>query len=72
MLTRLTPVATLLTIHDASGQRDAVASCCYQFSSARVPIRICVVMLRGVQLAILQQLDCGRGLDTGVVALAVA
>jgi len=34
--------------------------------------RICVVVLRTVPLAILQQLDCGRGLDTGVVALAVA
>jgi len=28
-----------------------------------------VVVLRGVRLAVAQQLDCGRGLDIGVVAL---
>ena len=34
MLTKLTPVATLLTIHDASGQRDAVK----QIVADRLPV----------------------------------
>jgi len=40
----------------------------YQFSSVRIPIKY-VALLRGVRLAVLQQLDCGRGLDTGLVVL---
>jgi len=28
-----------------------------------------VVVLRGARLTVLQQLDCGHGLDTGVVAI---
>jgi len=40
----------------------------YQFSSVKIPIEY-VAVLRGARLAVLYQLDCGRGLDTGVVAL---
>jgi len=36
----------------------------YQFSNARIPIEY-VVVLRGARLAVLYQLDCGRGLGTG-------
>jgi len=41
----------------------------YHFSSVKIPIEYGGrVVLRGARLAVLQQLDCGHGLDTVVVA----
>ena len=60
------PVST--TLQDNVMQLSKLLLTSYQFSSVRMPIEN-VVVLRGVRLEVLQQLDCGHGLDTGVVAL---
>jgi len=60
------PVSTML--QDNVMQLSKLLLTGYQFCSVRIPIEY-VVMFRGARLAVLQQLDCCRGLDTEVFAL---
>jgi len=60
------PVFTML--QDSVMQLSTLLLTGYQFSSVRIPIKYGGRVTR-CSISSFEQLDCGRGLDTGVVAL---